>query len=62
IIGPYASVGENAFIENSIISNSIIMNHTELKKANLENAMIGNFAKVERKSEALNIGDYSEAR
>ncbi len=62
IIGPYTSVGENTLIEASIVSNSIVMNNSHLKQANLENAMIGNFARVERKPEALNLGDYSEAR
>jgi glucose-1-phosphate thymidylyltransferase len=62
IIGPYVSVGENTFIEQSIVSNSIIMSHSLLKQANLENAMIGNYARVDRKPEALNLGDYSEAR
>ncbi|MBK5191891.1 MAG: nucleotidyltransferase [Flavobacteriaceae bacterium] len=58
-IGPNVSVGNGTKIENSTIKNSLIQTKTEIKNANLENAMIGNFAKFNGKFTQISIGDYS---
>ena len=58
-IGPNVSVGNGTKIENSTIKNSLIQTETEIKNANLENAMIGNFAKFDGKFTQISIGDYS---
>jgi len=58
-IGPNVSVGNGTKIENSTIKNSLIQTETEIKNANLDNAMIGNFAKFNGKFTQISIGDYS---
>ena len=60
VIGPYASIGENVSITNSIIKNSIVNNEAVLEATNIENSMIGQFAKIESKSLELSVSDYSE--
>ena len=58
-IGPYVSIGNGTTIENSTIKNSIIQNETQIKNANLDNAMIGNFVKYDGDFKTISIGDYS---
>lgn len=59
-IGPNVSVGDGTVIENSTISNSLIQTHAKISNANLDTAMIGNFAKFDGKFTSVSIGDYSE--
>lgn len=59
-IGPNVSVGDGTVIENSTISNSLIQTNAKISNANLDNAMIGNFAKFDGKFTSVSIGDYSE--
>lgn len=58
-IGPNVSVGDGTRIENSTIKNSLIQNETLIKNANLDNAMIGNYAKFDGEFTQISIGDYS---
>lgn len=58
-IGPNVSIGNGTKIENSTIKNSLIQTETEIKNANLDNAMIGNFAKFDGDFTQISIGDYS---
>ncbi|MBT0607846.1 sugar nucleotidyltransferase [Aequorivita echinoideorum] len=61
-IGPYASIGAGTVIEDSIVKNSIIQTHATIKNANLDNAMIGNYAIFDGKFTNVSIGDYSELK
>ncbi len=58
-IGPNVSIGEGTRVENSTIKNSLIQNEAEIKNANLDNAMIGNYAKFDGDFTQVSIGDYS---
>lgn len=58
-IGPNVSVGDGTKIENSKIKNSLIQTKAEIKNANLDNAMIGNFARFDGNFTQISIGDYS---
>lgn len=59
-IGPNVSLGDGTVVENSTISNSLIQTHAKISNANLDNAMIGNFAKFDGNFTHISIGDYSE--
>ena len=58
-IGPNVSIGDGTKIENSTIKNSLIQTFAEVKNADLDNAMIGNFARFDGKFKQISIGDYS---
>lgn len=58
-IGPNVSIGNGTKISNSEIKNSLIQTFAEVENANLNNAMIGNFAKFNGKFTEISIGDYS---
>lgn len=58
-IGPNVSIGNNCKVSNSIIKNSLIQNETEIKNANLNHAMIGNYVKFNGDFTNISIGDYS---
>ena len=59
IVGPNVSIGSNSTIENSIVKNSLIQSHTNIKNANLEEAMIGNYVTFDGEFTKISIGDYS---
>ncbi len=59
IIGPNVSIGEGCIIKNSTIKNSLIQTYSEVENANLDNAMIGNYAKFRGDFTEISIGDYS---
>lgn len=59
VIGPYVSVGENAYIKDSRIMNSIIQSNTKISRAVLENSMLGNFVNFEAKPLDLSVGDFN---
>lgn len=61
-IGPFVSIGEGTLIENSTIKNSIIQTNSKIRNANLDNAMIGNYATFDGKFTNVSIGDYSELK
>ncbi|QLE01168.1 NTP transferase domain-containing protein [Galbibacter sp. BG1] len=58
-VGPNVSIGDGTVVEDSHIKNSLIQTQAVIKNANLDNAMIGNFAKFDGKFTDVSIGDYS---
>ncbi|MCB9362504.1 NTP transferase domain-containing protein [Candidatus Woesearchaeota archaeon] len=60
LIGPYVSIGENAFIEGCKIENSIIDDNAHIEGINLKESIIGQNAIVKGSARKLNIGDNSE--
>jgi len=58
-IGPFVSIGNNCELIDSEVKNSLIQNHTTIKKANLEEAMIGNHVFYNGDFTKISIGDYS---
>lgn len=58
-IGPHVSIGAGSKVSDSTIKNSLIQNHAEIKNADLNNAMIGNYAKYDGQYTQISIGDYS---
>ncbi len=58
-IGPHVSLGKGTVVKDSTIKNSLIQEQAEIKNANLDNAMIGNFAKFDGNFTSISIGDYS---
>lgn len=58
-IGPNVSIGNGSKITNSSIKNSLIQTFAEVENADLNNAMIGNFAKFNGEFTEISIGDYS---
>jgi glucose-1-phosphate thymidylyltransferase len=58
-LGPNVSLGEGSIVEDSIISNSLIQTNTIVKNAQLNEAMIGNYAYFDGKFDSVSIGDYS---
>lgn len=61
-VGPFVSIGKNTIVEDSKIKNSIIQNESVIRNANLDNAMIGNYAIFDGKFSNVSIGDYSELK
>ena len=58
-IGPNVSVGNGTKISNSTVKNSLIQTFAEVENADLNNAMIGNFARFNGEFTEISIGDYS---
>lgn len=61
-VGPYASIGAGTEIVDSTVTNSIIQTHTKIINAQLDQAMIGNYAIFDGKFTKVSIGDYSELK
>lgn len=60
VIGPFATVAENASVENAIIRNSIISEGASVMDALLEDSIVGSNAVVRGSYKRINIGDSSE--
>jgi glucose-1-phosphate thymidylyltransferase len=60
IVGPYATVGDNAVISESVIRNSIISEEAQVHKALLDNSIVGNGAIVRGSYKRINVGGSSE--
>ena len=60
IIGPHASIGNNAVIDSTIVRNSIIGNYASLKEVVLQNSVVGNDTAITGMRQSLNIGDNTE--
>lgn len=58
-VGPNVSLGDYSKIDNSSVKNSLIQTHTTIINANLNNAMIGNYAHFDGDFTSISIGDYS---
>jgi glucose-1-phosphate thymidylyltransferase len=59
IVGPYVSISEGTCIVDSRITNSIIQKHSQIRKAILDDSLLGNFVNFEGKSSRLDLGDFS---
>lgn len=59
VIGPYASIAGDSYIESSIISDSVIGSRSRISKVNLQRSIVGDDASVHGKHNSLNIGDSS---
>ncbi|MFZ0389112.1 MAG: sugar phosphate nucleotidyltransferase [Calditrichia bacterium] len=60
LIGPNVTVGRNCTIEEAIIRDSIIGGGAEIKRINMRESMIGDYASLQGRAQILNMGDYSE--
>ena len=58
-VGPNVSIGNNCKVDDSAIRNSLIQNHSQILNANIDNAMIGNYATFDGNFTSISIGDYS---
>jgi glucose-1-phosphate thymidylyltransferase len=59
VIGPYASIEANAKIANAVVRNSIIDPGAEICDCILENALVGENARVTGRGKSLFVGDNS---
>ncbi len=59
IVGPYVSISEGTSVADSRITNSIIQKHSQVRKAILDDSLLGNFVNFEGKSSRLDLGDFS---
>lgn len=60
IIGPYATIADNAVIVDSLVRNSIIGEEAQVHRALLDNSIVGNNTSVRGTFKRINIGDSSE--
>jgi glucose-1-phosphate thymidylyltransferase len=60
VIGPFATVAEDAVVENSIIRNTIVSEGASVQDSLLEDSIVGNNARVRGSYKRINIGDSSE--
>ena len=60
VIGPYATIAEDAIVENAIIRNSIVSEGARVTNALLEDSIVGSNASVRGAYKRINIGDSSE--
>jgi len=58
-IGPYVSLGDNSSVANSTITNSLIQENTQIKNAQLNKAMIGNYVIYDGNFKHISLGDFS---
>jgi glucose-1-phosphate thymidylyltransferase len=58
-VGPNVSLGKGCHVIDSTIKNSLVQTHSHIKKAKLDNAMIGNHASFDGNFTSISIGDYS---
>ena len=60
VVGPYATIADDAVVENAIIRNSIVSEGARVANALLEDSIVGNNASVRGAYKRINIGDSSE--
>jgi glucose-1-phosphate thymidylyltransferase len=60
VLGPYATIADDAVVENSIIRNSIVSEGGRVTNTLLEDSIVGNNATVRGTYKRVNIGDSSE--
>ena len=58
VVGPYVSMGSNTRVENSVVKNSLVQNNSLISNVVLDEAMIGNHAKIKKHPQSPSIGDY----
>ncbi len=59
VVGPHVSLGKGSVVTNSIIKNSILQHHAIIVDANLQNSMLGSYAKYKGLARDLSLSDYS---
>jgi glucose-1-phosphate thymidylyltransferase len=59
VIGPHVSIGENCQIEDAIIRNSVLDADVEVRRAMMEESILGKQSQVVGKIAKLNLGDNS---
>jgi glucose-1-phosphate thymidylyltransferase len=62
VIGPYASISEDATVRDSIVKNSVISPRASVSNSMLFGSLIGERAQVEGSFDSVNIGDDSVVR
>jgi glucose-1-phosphate thymidylyltransferase len=62
IIGPNATIAEDAVITDSIIRNSIIGEKSQVSDIMLDRSIVGNNATLSGMGHEVNIGDFSEIK
>ncbi|MBI3111273.1 MAG: NTP transferase domain-containing protein [Ignavibacteriales bacterium] len=60
VIGPFATVAEEAVVENAIVRNTIVSEGASVRDALLEDSIVGSNARVKGSYKRINIGDSSE--
>jgi len=60
VLGPYATIADDAVVENAIIRNSIVSEGSRVTNTLLEDSIVGNNAVVRGTYKRVNIGDSSE--
>jgi glucose-1-phosphate thymidylyltransferase len=60
VLGPYATIADDAVVDNAIIRNSIVSEGSRVTDALLEDSIVGNNAVVRGAYKRVNIGDSSE--
>lgn len=60
VLGPYATIADDAVVENAIIRNSIVSEGARVTDTLLEDSIVGNNAVVRGAYKRVNIGDSSE--
>ena len=60
IVGPYVSVARNSVIKDSVVRNSILGEGSCVQGSQIEESLIGAYAKVKGFYKRLNVGDDSE--
>ncbi len=60
VIGPFATISENCTVVDSIVRNSILSPGSSVRKAMLDNSIIGSNAVIKGSFKKLNAGDSSE--
>jgi glucose-1-phosphate thymidylyltransferase len=60
VIGPYATIADNAVVVESIVRDSIIGTGSRVEQALLDRSIIGNEAYVKGNYKRINLGDSSE--
>ncbi|HUU44987.1 MAG TPA: sugar phosphate nucleotidyltransferase [Acidobacteriota bacterium] len=60
VIGPYASIGDDAEVVDSVVRNAIVSEGARVCRCVLEDSIIGTGAVVEGTAARLNVGESSE--
>ncbi|NOQ70450.1 MAG: NTP transferase domain-containing protein [Crocinitomix sp.] len=59
VVGPHVSLGRGTTVNNSVITNSIVQQNAMIANSNLQDSMIGNYAKILSHGKVISIGDYT---
>ena len=59
VVGPYASIGENAIVRDAIVRDAVIEDGATIETAIVEHAIVGRKAVVRGRAARVNVGDTS---